>query len=118
MPCSHWRLSVSLSQPWRPLVVAAAAAVMEEVVAVTEAALAAAASTVVDLVAAASAAAGLAEAVSVQRRSEVEVSAQPLLGVADFAVELSPPMVFAALVFIRGSATTGGDLRSVHLHSE
>ena len=56
---------------------------------------------------------GFGGGISVQRLSEAEVSAQPLL-----AVELSQPMVFAALVFTRGSTTTGGDLRSVHLHSE
>ena len=85
--------------------------------AVTQAVLAAAASTVVDLLVGASAVVDLVAVVSIRRLSEAEVSAQPLLGVVDFAVELSPPVVFAALVFTR-AFTTAGDLRSVHLHSE
>ena len=82
---------------------------------------------VAGLVAAASAAAVLAEAVSIQprseaavsaqARSEAKVSAQPLLRAADFAGEPSQPMVSAAAVSTMGS-TTGADLRSVHLRSD
>jgi len=56
-------------------------------------------------------------AVSVQPRSEAAVSAQPLLRAVDFAVEPSQPMVSAAAVSTMGS-TTGADLRSVHLQSD
>jgi len=119
--CSHWQRSAWFSQPRRPLVgVAAVAAVTEAALAaaaVTEAALAVAAVPVAAVTEAASTVVDLVAVVSIQRLLAAEVSARPLLGVVDFAVELSPPMVFEALVFTRASAT-GGDLRSVHLHSE
>jgi hypothetical protein len=75
-----------------------------------------AASAVAGLVEAASTVA--VEAVSVQPLSEAAVSAQPLSGAVDFAVEPSQPMVSAAAVSTTGSATTGADLRSVHLQSD
>jgi hypothetical protein len=40
------------------------------------------------------------------------VSAQPLLGAVDFAVEASQPPVSAAAVSTTGSTATGADLRS------
>jgi hypothetical protein len=87
------------------------------VVAVTEVA---AAVVVVDTEAAwAAVAASMAvDLVVVAASTVAAVSAQPLLGVVDFAVEPSQPMVSAAAVSTTGSATTGADLRSVHLQSD
>jgi hypothetical protein len=65
------------------------------------------------------AAAALAAAVAASTAAvEAAVSAQPLSGAVDFAVEPSQPMVSAAAVSTTGSATTGADLRSVHLQSD